>query len=79
MTCREVAELLIDFVSGELPAEIQEHLRQHLNRCPPCVTYIETYKLTIRITRELPDAPVPPSLKARLEAALRGMKGQADT
>ncbi len=30
MTCRELAELLIDFVSGELAPEHQERVEQHL-------------------------------------------------
>ena len=33
MTCRQLVELLIDFVSGDLPAEYCEHIQQHLNRC----------------------------------------------
>jgi anti-sigma factor RsiW len=70
MTCREVAELLIDYVSGELPPEVVEHLREHFKLCPPCVTYMETYQITIRLTRQLPDVPPPPELIERLKASL---------
>jgi anti-sigma factor RsiW len=75
ITCRELVELLIDYVSGELPPEKYAHLEQHLNRCPPCVTYIETYKLTIRLSRKLPCKPPPPELMQRLRAALQGEEG----
>lgn len=70
MTCREVTEFFIDFVSGELPAEVELHLRKHLEECPPCVTYLETYQITIRLTRQLPDEPPPKGLLDRLKAAL---------
>jgi anti-sigma factor RsiW len=75
MTCREMAELLIDYVSGELAPELSDHIRQHLCRCPPCGVYLETYQLTIKITRQLPPAPVPPELMARLRAAVEQEKG----
>lgn len=74
-TCREVVQLLIDFVSGELPADHRVRVEQHLNRCPPCVTYLETYQLTIRLTRQLPCRPLPPQLAERLKQALREIRG----
>lgn len=73
--CREVVQLLIDFVSDELPADHRARVEQHLNRCPPCVVYLETYQLTIRLTRQLPCRPLPPQLAERLWEALREIKG----
>ena len=70
MTCRQLVELLIDFLDGELPEERRRHLEEHLQFCPPCLTYLETYKVTIQLTRRLPDTPPPPELLERLKAAL---------
>jgi anti-sigma factor RsiW len=70
ITCRELVELLIDFVGGELDEELRRRVEQHLHCCPPCVTYLETYQITIRLTRRLPPAPLPAELKARLRAVL---------
>jgi anti-sigma factor RsiW len=70
MTCRELVELLIDFVSDELPEENRQRIEQHLSRCPPCEAYLASYRTTIRLTRQLPCEPIPPELKARLIAAL---------
>ncbi len=70
MTCRELTELLLDFVSGELaPAEVQR-LTDHLNVCPPCVAILNTYRLTIQLTRQLPCNPLPPPCEQRLRAAV---------
>lgn len=75
MNCRDVAELLIDFVSGELADEHRAHVELHLQCCPPCVTFIETYRLTIQLTRRLPCQQLPPELAQRLWAALQtGLK-----
>jgi anti-sigma factor RsiW len=69
MTCRDVTELLIEYIAGELAAEQAEHVRQHLDDCPPCVHYVATYHLTIQLTRRLPAAEPPPALLDRLRAA----------
>jgi predicted anti-sigma-YlaC factor YlaD len=64
--CRKLAELLIDFVSGECAEETRLHIEEHLGHCPPCVIYVETYRLTIQMTRKLPPVPMPPQLADRL-------------
>jgi anti-sigma factor RsiW len=74
MTCRELVELLIDFVSDELPPESRTRIEQHLRRCPPCEAYLDSYRATIRLTRQLPCAPIPPELKARLIEALQEIR-----
>lgn len=74
MTCRELANLLIDYVSGDLPPEHRQLLDQHLSLCPPCVVFLETYHLTIKLTRQLPDEPLPPQLVSKLKVMLSEMK-----
>jgi anti-sigma factor RsiW len=75
MTCRELANLLIDYVSGELTPEHRERLDHHLKLCPPCVTYVKTYTLTIKLTRQLPDSPLPPQLVDKLKIMLNEIGG----
>ena len=70
ITCREVLELLIDYVSGDLSAEHLARLEFHLSMCPPCVTFVQTYQLTIQLTRRLPDTPLPPELEKKLQMIL---------
>jgi len=70
ITCRELAELLCDVVSGQLPPGQGERVDRHLGCCPACVAYLESYRLTIRLTRRLAGRPLPPRLVQRLLAAL---------
>jgi anti-sigma factor RsiW len=77
ITCRELAHFLIDFVAGELPEQHRDLVEKHLFLCPPCVTYLETYKITIQLTRQLPTEPIPERLRERLTACLREMEGEA--
>ena len=71
MNCRELAELLMDYLAGELPPEQADGIRQHLADCRTCTCYIETYRLTITLTRQLPAVAPPPSLLERVRAALK--------
>ena len=44
MKCRELAEFLIDYVSGELPDETRVHFELHLTRCRNCHAYLISTK-----------------------------------
>jgi anti-sigma factor RsiW len=70
MNCRRLVELLIDYVADELPPDVRQHIDQHICFCAPCQVYLETYQVTIRLTRKLPATPPPPELLTRLRAAL---------
>jgi len=72
ITCRECAELLLDFLAEDLDADCCERVRQHLTTCPCCATYVETYRLTIRLTRMLPCSQLPPEFAERLWQAMQG-------
>ena len=78
MTCRELSELLIDYIQGELDADLCEHVCRHLTLCPPCDAFVATYRITIQLTRRLPAAPMPPELAARLQEAMRRCQGEED-
>jgi len=68
--CCKLAEMLFDYVSGDLPDEQFTLLEEHMRRCPPCLVYVETYRVTIRLSRCLPTKPMPPEVVQRLKAVL---------
>jgi len=68
--CNRLCEMLFEFVSGELPEEHRRMFEEHLRACPPCVVHVETYQVTIRMSRDLPCQPLPAELEQRLRAML---------
>jgi anti-sigma factor RsiW len=72
--CRQIAELLGDYVDGSLAQHLHELLEWHIDGCAPCVAFVNTYRGTIVATRRLPDTPMPAELKKRLIAILRGAR-----
>ena len=64
--CRRIAELLGDYLEGTLPKATAELLEWHIEGCPPCVAFVNTYRGTVNATRALRDIAIPPELKTRL-------------
>jgi anti-sigma factor RsiW len=80
MNCRDLCELLCEYVAGELDAALCEAIRRHLEECPPCLHYEATYRLTITLSRRLPPAEMPAETAERLRAAVcRGPQSPDDS
>jgi anti-sigma factor RsiW len=71
MTCKELAELLMAYCDGELPAECCELICQHIRLCSPCHHFLESYQITMRICRDLPGADMPEHLVEKVRAAMK--------
>ena len=69
--CRQIAELLGDYIDGSLPNHVRELIEFHIDGCAPCVAFVNTYRGTIAATRTLPETPMPTELKKRLLRVLR--------
>ena len=51
MTCREIAEFLMQYIDGELPRHQRTTFEMHLADCPTCRVYLKSYELTVRLAR----------------------------
>jgi anti-sigma factor RsiW len=58
MSCREVADFLCAHLDGELSRAERRAFERHLFWCRPCVTYLESYRTTVRLARSLGSAPL---------------------
>lgn len=74
--CRQIAELLADYLDGSLPRHTVELIEWHIEGCSPCVAFVNTYRGTIRATSSLREVQVPAELKSRLLAVLRATKSE---
>ncbi len=53
LSCREVVELVTDYLEGTLRDDIRLQMERHLAGCDGCTTYLEQMRQTIRLTGEL--------------------------
>jgi anti-sigma factor RsiW len=63
-------ELLGEYVDGSLSAERAAALEAHLSTCPPCITFVRTYKATRMLCRHKLAREMPAELKSSLQAFL---------
>ncbi len=75
LRCREVVELVTDYLEGTLAPEDEVRLEEHLAQCDPCVRYIEQVRQTIRAAGVVEPEAVPPDVLARLLVAYRELRG----
>lgn len=72
LECRQIAELLTDYLENRLPQATRELIDWHMDGCGPCVAFLNTFRSTVKAMRQLPDPPpVPSELRHRLLAVLR--------
>ena len=64
MTCRDLIQFLDDYTEGNLPPDERRRFEEHLAACPQCVRYLDSYRKTIRVSKEaaVEEAEVPERL-----------------
>ena len=74
LTCRELVELVTDYLEGALAPGDRERFEQHLEVCPGCVTYLEQIRETIRQAGRLREEDLAPPARDALLAQFRNWK-----
>jgi len=73
VTCREFADFIADYLSGDLPPDSRSQFERHLELCANCRTYLAGYEETVKLgTRVFADdqATVPPQVPEELVQAI---------
>jgi predicted anti-sigma-YlaC factor YlaD len=74
MTCRELVEVVSDYLEGRLPAADVRRLEEHLGECPYCMEYVDQMRLTIATLGELTEDSISPETRGELLEAFRGWR-----
>jgi anti-sigma factor RsiW len=64
--CQDCVDLLSEFLDGTLPEEKKIALEEHLSYCPPCITFMRTYRATSKICRKHLARSIPDEVSSRL-------------
>ena len=80
MTCREFVEFLMAYLDGELPRAEADIFEGHIDECPSCGTYLETYEEAVRLGRAVcadPEGPVPEDVPEPLVRAILAARARS--
>lgn len=72
LTCKEVVEIVTDYLEGALSTEERARFERHLAGCDGCGNYLQQMRETIRLTGMLTQEQIPSAQRERLREAFRG-------
>jgi hypothetical protein len=61
LTCKELVELVTDYLECTMPADTRTRFEAHLAGCPFCQIYLDQMRQTIRTAGRLRDESIPPA------------------
>jgi len=74
MTCREVVELMTEYLEGSLSAGDRERFDAHIAGCDGCTAYLEQMRTTMRLLGRIAHEPMPAAMESELVEAFRGWR-----
>jgi anti-sigma factor RsiW len=73
LACRELVELVTDYLDGALAPEVTDAVEQHLRECDACAEYLRQIEATIAVTGHLPVTPLSDRVRDEILAAYRAI------
>lgn len=73
-TCREVVELVSDYLEGALTPQQLTAVEVHLNFCDGCFTFLDQVRTTAATARVLREEQIPDEIKDKLLEAFNDWK-----
>jgi anti-sigma factor RsiW len=74
LTCKELVELVTDYLEGSLPARDRLRFEDHLAVCDPCRVYVEQMRETVRLAGQVRERDIPPHARESLLATFRAWR-----
>jgi anti-sigma factor RsiW len=71
ITCREMVELMTDYLDNAMSPETRARFERHLATCDGCTNYLGQLRETIRATGMLTEEQIPAGQKDELLRAFR--------
>lgn len=74
LACRELVELVTDYLEGRLPEDDRARFDEHLAGCDGCGTYLAQLRQVVAVAGALEEEAIPPDARDALLRAFRGWK-----
>ena len=76
ISCRELVELVSDYLDGALTASDRARLESHVAACGNCAAYVRQMRETITLMGQLPTQTLSVETEAHLRVAFREWKAR---
>jgi anti-sigma factor RsiW len=68
ISCRELVELITDYLEGALDVRDRRRFERHIEGCPHCTVYLEQLRVTLAALGSLREDSLEPALRDELLA-----------
>jgi anti-sigma factor RsiW len=76
MSCRELVDVITEYLEGTMASGDRLRFETHLAECPYCVSYLEQMRDTIETLGELTEDSIGPEVRGELLEAFRSWRGR---
>ena len=76
MPCRELVEVITDYLEDALPHDDRRRFEAHLDECDACRDYVEQFEHTIALSGRVEAKQLPAGLQDELLTAFRAWRGE---
>jgi predicted anti-sigma-YlaC factor YlaD len=76
LTCKEIVELVTDYLEGRMSLEDRSRFEQHLTYCSGCSSYLQQIRQTMAVTGAVQEDALTPEMQEDLVRLFRGWKGK---
>ena len=70
-TCKQITDLVFNYLNDKLSPNVKRDFQQHLRICPDCVSFLNTYRKTVSVTRSVRPEEIPPRVRNNILDFLR--------
>ena len=67
--CKAIFESLSEYLDDELPEDFCRTFEQHMDGCPPCQTFLDSLRRTIRLIENVDAPPLPDEIRQSVREA----------
>jgi anti-sigma factor RsiW len=75
MACRDLVEVVTDYLEGRLPAADRERFDAHIAGCDACTAYLEQMRQTLTALGHIPEESISVEARQELLIAFRDWRG----
>jgi anti-sigma factor RsiW len=79
LTCKQLVELVTDYLENQLPAETRERFEAHIASCSGCWAYLEQMQTTIQLMGSLSEEKIAEDAKRELLEVFGDWKNTSST
>ena len=77
LVCRQIVELVTNYLEGALPAPERRGFEAHIAACEHCTEYLEQMRMTILLSGRLRTSDLTPAMRQEFSALYESWRAEA--